>query len=493
MARIRTLVGGLLFVGAAVTTGVGRHMPAGALQEDRTVRDSAAVAPSLSIVSEDPYSNPRTFHQTEVEPDSFTFDSTTVATFQAGRSYRCGASNLGWSVSTDVGSTWTEGFLPGTTIHATPPGPWKRASDPVVVYDAKHDTWLVQGVAIRSCPFSGGDIVVSRSTDGARSFGAPVVVRRNGRTHLFDKPWIGCDNTPTSPFYGHCYSQWDDEAHHLRLNASTSTDGGLTWQPAVIRRDTRVIGGQFVIQPDGTAILVTPQCCPTRIDAFISTDGGQTFVGHGTDYSGPLAIHDVRASAIEGRFRHIIEPPFLSADIDSAGHVYVVWPDCRFRNLGPDDCSQNDIVMSTSGDGRHWSDVVRIPIDARSSSVDHFMPAIAVDPTTSGASAHIAVVYYFYPDAECRVATCELNVGLVSSTDGGSTWASRQLAGPLRTSWFPLTPSGYMVADYVGISFVDGNAIPVFPVATEGTCELGDPTSCNVWTVSATIPLAPGP
>jgi hypothetical protein len=46
-----------------------------------------------------------------------------------------------------------------------------------------------------------------------------------------------------------------------------------------------------------------------------------------------------------------------------------------------------------------------------------------------------------------------------------------------------------MVGDY--ISFVDGNAIPVFTVATEGTCELGDITSCNVWTASATIPLVP--
>jgi hypothetical protein len=455
-------------------------------------RASAAQAPELSVVSEDPYTNPRTYHRTEVEPDSFAFGSTIVATFQAGRSYRCGASNLGLAVSTDVGATWMDGFLPGTTVHAIPSGPWLRASDPVVAYNAKYEVWLVQGLGIRSCPFAGGDIFVSRSADGAKTFDEPVIIQRQKREQLFDKPWIGCDNNPSSPFYGHCYSQWDDEAHHLRLNVSTSTDGGLTWQPAVIRRDTRVIGGQFVIQPDGTAILVTPQCC-TRIDTFISRDGGASFEGHGTNYSGPLAIYDLKASPIRGRFRHIVEPPFLSVDIDGAGDIYVVWPDCRFRTRGPGDCTQNDIVMSTSSDGRHWSDVVRIPIDARSSSVDHFTPAIAVDPTTSGASAHIAVVYYFYPNAECTVATCELNVGFVSSTDGGATWASQQLAGPFRTSWFPLTPSGYMAADYVGMSFVDGNAIPVFPVATEGACELGDPMSCNVWTVSATIPLVPAP
>jgi hypothetical protein len=450
---------------------------------------SAAQAPQLIVVSEDPYTNPRTYHRTEVEPDSFSFGSTVVSTFQAGRSYRCGASNLGWSASTDAGFTWTEGFLPDTTVNATPAGPWNRVTDPVVAYDARHDTWLVQGLGIRSCPFSGGDVFVSSSTDGAQTFNTPVVVRRQDRTQFFDKPWIGCDNHPSSSFYGHCYSLWHDEAHHLQLNLSASTDGGLTWQPADIRRDTRVIGGQFVVQSDGTAILVTPQCCPTRIDTFISTDGGASFAGHGTDYSGPLAVHGVKASPISASFRHIIEPPFLSADIDSAGTVYVVWPDCRFRNRGPGDCTQNDIVMSTSSDGRHWSDVTRIPIDPRTSSVDHFLPAIAVDPVTSGSSAHIAIAYYFFPEAECSLTTCELRVGFISSADGGTTWTWQQLAGPFRTNWFPLTPSGYMVGDYISVSFVDGKAIAVFPVATEGECELGDFTSCSVWTVSATIPL----
>jgi hypothetical protein len=117
------------------------------------------------------------------------------------------------------------------------------------------------------------------------------------------------------------------------------------------------------------------------------------------------------------------------------------------------------------------------------------LPAIAVDPTTSGSSAHIAVVYYFYPDADCTVATCDLSVGFTSSIDGGATWSSQQLAGPFKNTWFPLTSSGYMVGDYFSVSFVDGKAVPVFIFGTKGTCELGDVTSCNVWTASATIPL----
>jgi hypothetical protein len=442
--------------------------------------------PALAVVSEDPYTNPNTFHRTEAEPDTASDGSTVVASFQVGRAHTCGASNLGWSISGDTGETWTDGMLPGTTVHATPRGPWKRTTDPVVAYDAKHDVWLIAGLGIPDCRNS-SSVFVSRSTDGAQTFGDPVIVSRPKPSQWFDKDWITCDNTPTSPYYGHCYTQWDDEAHHLRLHMSTSTDGGLTWTKADIRRDTWVLNGQPLVQPDGTVIMPIDQCCPTRIDAFISTDGGRSFQGHGTDYSGPLAIRDVRASQAGGGLTMSTEPPAISADIDALGKVFVVWPDCRFRR----DCAQNDIVMSTTTDGRHWSPVARIPIDARASSVDHFLPAIAVDPTTSGESANIAILYYFYPMADCTVETCELSVGFVWSTDGGSTWTTPlQLAGPFKNTWLPLRRDGYFAGDYFGVSFVDGKAIPVFTVATEGTCELGELTSCNTWEASATIPLS---
>jgi hypothetical protein len=230
------------------------------------------------------------------------------------------------------------------------------------------------------------------------------------------------------------------------------------------------------------------QCCPTRIDAFISNDGGRTFHGHGTEYAGPFAIRDVQASPVNGGLTMNTEPPAISADIDASGKIYVVWPDCRFRRS----CAQNDVVMSTTTDGHHWSGVARIPIDARRSSVDHFLPVIGVDPTTSGASAHIAILYYFYPKADCTVSTCQLSVGFVSSTDGGSTWTDPlQLAGPFNNTWLPQRGDGYFAGDYFGVSFVHGRAVPVFTVAAEGTCEVNNITSCNVWEASARIRVGP--
>jgi hypothetical protein len=316
-----------------------------------------------------------------------------------------------------------------------------------------------------------------------------VIVKAPNDSQYFDKTWISCDNTATSPFYGHCYVEWDDEGHDLRLHMSTSTDGGLNWKKAAVRKDTHVFDGQPLAQPDGTVVMPILACCDRRIEAFVSTDGGLSYSGQGTNYSGPFAIRDVKMSPVRGKLFVLTEPPMISADIDAAGKVYVVWADCRFRNLGAERCTQNDVVMSTTTDGRHWSPIVRVPIDARRSSVDHFLPAVAVDPATSGASARIAIVYYFYPDADCNRRTCELSVGFVSSTDGGSRWRTRQLAGPFRNTWLAPGENGYRPGDYYSVSFMRRRAVPVFMAAAEGTCELGE-VSCHTWIASATISLS---
>jgi len=157
--------------------------------------------------------------------------------------------------------------------------------------------------------------------------------------------------------------------------------------------------------------------------------------------------------------------PLPSAAVDEAGKLYVIWYDCRFRTS----CASNDIVMSTSTDGVTWSGVTRIPIDATSSTVDHFLHAIAVDPATSGSSARIAVGYYYYPVANCNSATCQLDFGFVASSDGGASWSTPvQLAGPMTVTWLPPTSQGNMVGDFVGVAFAGTPrmAHPVFATAT---------------------------
>jgi hypothetical protein len=108
-----------------------------------------------------------------------------------------------------------------------------------------------------------------------------------------------------------------------------------------------------------------------------------------------------------------------------------------------------------------------VPIDATSSTRDHFIPGIGVDRTTSGGSARIGLTYYFYPNRSCTAATCQLDVGFISSTNGGSSWSTAtQLAGPMTLSWLANTSQGRMVGDYISTSVRNGtNAYPIIAVA----------------------------
>jgi len=424
----------------------------------------------IERVSMDHYSNTSSFHQTEVEGDSYAWGATVMGVFQTGRFPDGGSSNIGWVVSTDGGSSWRRGFLPATTVFATPPGPWTRATDPAVAYDAAHDVWMVSVLAMSGT--TGKDILTSRSTNGGLTFGSPVTVAVAGGG-FFDKNWIACDNTASSPHYGTCYTEWDDVGGGGQLRMSRSTNGGLTWTASTVP-SAGVVGGQPLAQPNGTVVVPIDDGGEASVQSFISQNGGVSF-------QGPFPISSITAHFVAGNLR-VHELP--SADVDSTGRVYTVWDDCRFRA----GCSSNDIVMSTSMNGQTWTPVVRIPIDPTNSTVDHFLPGIAVEPGTGGATAHLGLVYYYYPVSNCSTATCQLHFGYIESFDGGASWTPFvKVAGPSMTPWLPLTSQGYMVGDYTSNSFVGGLAFPVFLIAKQGTCQLGQTMSCKE---PAMVPVA---
>jgi hypothetical protein len=189
------------------------------------------------------------------------------------------------------------------------------------------------------------------------------------------------------------------------------------------------------------------------IDAFRSTNGGKS-------WSSTVVISSIKNHTEDGNFRSFADMP--SAGIDAAGKAYVIWWDCRYRS----GCSSNDIVMSTSTDGKKWSPVpIRIPIDPKTSTVDHFIGGIGVDPATSGSTAHLTIVYYYFPVSACG-GSCQLDVGFTTSTNGGKTWtAGKQLAGPMKLPWLPVSDVGYMVADYIGVTYTQGSPRGIFAVA----------------------------
>jgi hypothetical protein len=157
---------------------------------------------------------------------------------------------MGGSRSTDGGTTWTN------THPFCAPGGRVNFGDPTVVYDAMHSVWVAGYLSSGGAPSCGGQgIGTSRSTnDGATwTVGNCAHV---GTSDDRESMWV--DNSPSSPFFGRIYFTWNDFAvGGGALYSTYSTDGGVTWTPAVqvfpsFRRDVQV-----TTDPDGDVFLAT--------------------------------------------------------------------------------------------------------------------------------------------------------------------------------------------------------------------------------------------
>ena len=431
--------------------------------------------PVLLKVSTDPFTDTDAQHATEVEPDTFAYGTTVVATHQVGRVNGGGSSDIGWDTSTDSGATWHNGFLPGITVNSGS-GSYSQVSDASVVYDARHSAWLISTLPIDSSGNVPG-VLVSRSTDGGLTWGNPVdSAGFDGQS--YDKNWIVCDNTATSPHYGNCYTEVDVTSSGNAEVMSTSTDGGLTWSAVLQPAGSPTgLGGQPLVQPGGD-VIVPFSTNGSSIASFMSTDGG-------TSWGSVTTVATVNSHTVGGGLRSGDGLP--SAEIDSSGKVYVAWQDCRFRS----GCPANDIVMSTTTNGTNWTAVTRIPIDATSSGIEHMIPGLGVDHATSGATAKLGLYYYFYPNANCTVSTCQMYVGSTSSTDGGATWTTGQtVAGPMTMAQIAGTSQGSMVGDYISCSVLNGKSIAVFAVGKAPTN--GQAFDEGMYTVAGGLALRAG-
>ena len=207
-------------------------------------------------------------------------------------------------------------------------------------------------------------MLVSRSTDGGLTWGKPVTVA----TGDDDKDWIVCDNHTASPHYGNCYAEYDIPGQGDTVQMRTSTDGGASWGPArqPARRQPRA--GRPARRP-------AQRRCGRSLPGLLPRGTVDPRVPHhqrrrivGRHHAGV----DVQHHTVAGSLRETALP---SAAVDAAGTVYVTWADCRFRPR----CRSNDIVIAKSTSETTWAAPVRVPIDATSSTADHFIPGLAVD------------------------------------------------------------------------------------------------------------------
>ena len=428
----------------AIACGPGVDVVAGDLG-DAIARDCETVSRRLAL---DRISDPAFTHSTHVEPDSFSFGSTLVTTYQVGRAPAPGgaAAAIGFSTTRNGGRTWRSWLLPRLTVNNRPAGPWPRASDPVIGYDAAHGVWLASSLVVG--PTESG-LSFHRSRDGV-SWGGPVYATRVRDEDLaVDKQWFACDNWRASPFFGRCYLAYTDVLRN-RISLQTSADGGVTWSAPIGSpdnagsRNVRTSPGvQPVVRPNGELLVVFLE--DNRMAVIRSTDGGQTLTR-------TQAIAPVVNSGAP-RFRAFSLP---TADVGADGTVYVSWMDCAFR--GGEGCDGSDIVLVRSSDGATWNAPQRVPMGSTAEGVYYTLPGLAADPARAG---RLSLPYYrLLPGGA-------IDAFYTGSVDHGRTWSAPRRFSPqsLARAWMPVTQYGPMIGDYISSSFVGGRPIAIIVLA----------------------------
>ncbi|HEX4666130.1 MAG TPA: sialidase family protein [Chthoniobacterales bacterium] len=418
------------------------------------------VAPNLRL-GDDPAPLPPTMRaqaephiaRSQVDPDFI------AAVFQEGRFADGGAVDCGYSITHDGGLTWTRALIPNLTMVTG--GPYFRATDPIAGIDLEGKIFLCTEGATNS-DFSEGIILVSRSTDGGTTFGSPAVVFKPTSSNDFpDKPWMAVNNfSGTSTPAGRIVVTWTlfKPSGASPIQRSYSDDHGLTWSSATAIHSSSlsVQGSQPVFLRDGRLAIIYWNFAdsgfggddapatdpPEEIDMVLSNDGGVTF-------SAPTKVVGVTRYD-QPIFRDGVFLPSATTD-RTTGNLYLVYQAIDVNGL------PRVLFTKSTNSGATWS----APIAASDNpGTGIFNPAISASPD----GQTLTVSFYDQRDSGGDLFLC--NFYLAQSFDGGATWQPniRVTSESSLATLAPLTDSGYMLGDYLGIAETTSPDVPAVPV-----------------------------
>jgi hypothetical protein len=415
------------------------------------------VAPNLRL-GDDPAPLPPTM-RAQAEP--YVFRSKVdpeflVAVFQEGRFVDGGAVDCGYSVTRDGGLSWTRALIPNLTTVTG--GPYFRATDPVAGIDLSGRIFLATEGAT-NLNFTTGIILVSRSLDGGTTFAAPsVVFRPTGDSDFPDKPWMAINTFTGTGTVGRILVTWTQfgATNASPILRAYSDDQGVTWSTAapIHPATSSAQGSQPIFLRDGRLAIIywnfagsgftggDATVAPEEIDMVLSNDGGVTF-------GAPTLVTTVtrydQPSIRNGTF-------LPSATTDrTTGAIYVV-----YQALGSTGQPRVLFTKSTNT-GATWSAPIAVT-DNPNTGV--FNPAISASP--DGQTLTVS----FYDQRDSGGVTTLCNLYLAQSFDGGATWQPniRLTSETTNAALAPLTSSGYMLGDYLGIAETTTPDVPAVPV-----------------------------
>jgi hypothetical protein len=395
-----------------------------------------------------------------------------IGIWQQDRWSNGGSNGLVTAATFDGGHSWTAASAKLTRCTS---GRFDRASDPWVSIGPDGAGWQIGFGFDATVPNRA--MLVSRSDDGGRTWGAPSTLQFDTASDVvMDKETLTAD-----PLDGnYVYAVWDrltgaNIANNPQGTGPTwfarTTNRGSSWEPAQViydpGADAQTIGNLIVVLPDGTLVDVMmvltqnsdPQNTQVRVAVARSTDRGATAPWPG----GAITVNTAE-------FVGVVDPKsgrgirtgnvVPTAAVDPAsGAIYVAWEDARFSSH-----TRDGIALSRSIDGGlSWSTPVQVNSAAPGSQA--FTPALAV-----GAGGALGVTYYDLrnddpQDASRLLATQWLAV----STDGGASFSESAIGAPFNIRAAPLVDGpAYFLGDYQGLAHAGAVFLPFFAAVPAG-------------------------
>ena len=418
--------------------------------------------------------------------------------------------------STDGGSTWSGGYLPGfDTIGRNSGG------DPSLAYGPRRcangsfsftcGTVIYYASLADPYPeFGGEQATVSRSYDDGLTWANPVAAATPDRKSSFaDHEWIAVDTSPVSRWFGRIQIFWADYCNNcsgngrVKLYVAHSDDEGRTWSQGVqisgaafnlVQGQTET--GQIAVASDGTVEAFWTDHAdskgkyPSTQVVAVSRDGGASFgapipIAQVTDYpltGTPFDVVDL-FNRVPGMSARVDCYPHPAADPSSA-RVFVVW--CDFTG------GHGVVKAAVSGNGVSWTSLGTVgDVSGRNA----FFPAVDVSPSGTVAITFDALTA---PPANdpWQTGVQTYDNYFVESLGGGGSFTT-----PIKVSSGTSQPDGssynnlmeQFIGDYVDIAAGPSSAYVVWTDARNATpCAAVNAYRSAVYAGSKTA-VAPNP
>lgn len=409
-----------------------------------------------------------------------------VAAWQQDRWSGGAARGIVTATTLDGGTTWTRTAMPfsrcggGTAANG---GDYDRATDPWVSF-GPDGTVFQMALAVSGPSFTAGSanaMLVSRSTDGGRTWGPVSTLIRDGAAFFNDKNTITADPTDTR----FVYAVWDRLAATGGGPATfaRSTDGGVTWEAARPIHDpgasSQTIGNVVAVLPNGRLVNLFTQLDPGANNLAVAALKIVLSDDQGGSWSGPFKVADLLAVGVRDPASGLpVRDGSTLGQMAVApnGHLWVVWQDARFSGGAHDGIA---LARSTDG-GRTWS----APVQVNSApSAPAFTPTVHV-----AANGTLGVTYFDLRNDAMSTVALETELILARSASGVA-WTEHRIAPTFDTRTGPFA-GGYFLGDYHGLASADGVFVSVHVRANSG--DLANRT--DVFAVAArSLPAVPAP